>query len=216
VNEKSLAESNALLEAASKRTEPGEVIEATPAELAVEAGIDNRLSIARAVRALMSRGRIAQEGSGYRLLESRPLEAGEPASVHRPIRRRRRKDDDGQVAPEPEGPPTYDELGRTLIDRLIELNAEVAELRSAVERARNEAEAARREAVEVARSAAADRRRAEGREDEVTTLRRQLEMTESNLRTVIEAARNRPSSPLEDTDAQAILDILSSKGAPSE
>jgi hypothetical protein len=41
-------------------------------------------------------------------------------------------------------------------------------------------------------------------------------MTESNLRTVIEAARNRPASPLEDTDAQAILDILSSKGAPSE
>lgn len=216
MNEQSLAESNALLEAASKRAEPGDVIEASPAELAVEAGIDNRLSIARAVRALMSRGRIAQEGSGYRLLESRPLEPGEPASVHRPIRRRRRKDDDGQFAPEPEGPPTYDELGRTLIDRLIELNAEVAELRSAVERARNEAEAARREAVEVARSAAADRRRAEGREDEVTTLRRQLDMTESNLRTVIEAARNRPSSPLEDTDAQAILDILSSKGAPSE
>ncbi len=50
----------------------------------------------------------------------------------------------------------------------------------------------------------------------MTTLRRQLEMTESNLRTVIEAARTRPSSPLEDTDAQAILDILSSKGAPSE
>jgi hypothetical protein len=215
VNEKSLAESNALLEVASRRAEPGEVIQASPAELAVEAGIDNRLSIARAVRALMSRGRIAQEGSGYRLVESKPLEPGEPASVHRPIRRRR-KDDDGQVAPEPEGPPTYDELGRTLIDRLIELNAEVAEPRSAVERARNEAEAARREAVEVARSAAADRRRAEGREDEVTTLRRQLEMTESNLRTVIEAARTRPSSPLEDTDAQAILDILSSKGASSE
>jgi uncharacterized membrane protein YccC len=218
VNERSLAESNALLEAATKRTEPGGLIEATPAELAVEAGIDNRLSIARAVRALLSRGRIAQEGTRYRLLEGRPLEPGEPASVRRPIRRRR-KEGDGQVAAgarEPEGPPTYDELGRTLIDRLIELNAENAELRSALERARNEAEAARREAVEVARAAAADRRRADGREDEVAALRRRLEMTESNLRTVIEAARNRPASPLEDTDAQAILDILSSKGAPSE
>jgi hypothetical protein len=215
VNEQSLAESNALLEAASRQTVQGELIRVTPAELAHEAGIDNRLSIARAVRALLARGRISQEGSGYRLLESRPLEAGEPASVHRPIRRRRKGDEDGSAG-EPQGPPTYDELGRTLIDRLVELNAEVSELRSALERARNEAEAARHEAVEVARAAAADRRRAEGREDEVATLRRQLEMTESNLRTVIEAARNRPASPLEDTDAQAILDILSSKGATPE
>lgn len=214
VNERSLTESNALLEAAAKLTDQGELIKASPAELAREAGIENRLSIARAVRALMARGRIAQEGDGYRLLEARPLEPGEPASVHRPIRRRR-KDEDGK-APEPEGPPTYEELGRTLIDRLVELNAEVSELRSSLERARNEAEAARREAVEVARSAAADRRRAEGREDEVAMLRRQLEMTESNLRTVIEAARNRPASPLEDTDAQAILDILSSRGATPE
>jgi hypothetical protein len=216
VNEKSLSESNALLEAASRRTDRGDLIEVTPAELAREAGIDNRLSIARAVRALLARGRIAQEGTGYRLLESRPLEVGEPATVHRPIRRRRRKGEEDGKAAEPEGPPTYDDLGRTLIDRLVELNAEVSELRSALERARNEAEAARHEAVEVARSAAADRRRAEGREDEVATLRRQLEMTESNLRTVIEAARNRPASPLEDTDAQAILDILSSKGATPE
>jgi hypothetical protein len=216
VNEKSLAESNALLEAASRQTVQGELIKVSPAQLAQEAGIDNRLSIARAVRALLARGRISQEGDGYRLLESRPLEIGEPASVHRPIRRRRRKGDTDGSAVEPQGPPTYDELGRTLIDRLVELNAEVAELRSALERARNEAEAARHEAVEVARSAAADRRRAEGREDEVATLRRQLEMTESNLRTVIEAARNRPASPLEDTDAQAILDILSSKGGTPE
>jgi hypothetical protein len=216
VNEKSLAESNALLEAASRQTMQGELIKVTPAELAQQAGIDNRLSIARAVRALLARGRISQEGSGYRLLESRPLEAGEPASVHRPIRRRRRKGDEDGAAAEPQGPPTYDELGRTLIDRLVELNAEVSELRSALERARNESEAARHEAVEVARAAASDRRRAEGREDEVATLRRQLEMTESNLRTVIEAARNRPASPLEDTDAQAILDILSSKGAAPE
>jgi hypothetical protein len=36
-------------------------------------------------------------------------------------------------------------------------------------------------------------------------------MTESNLRTVVEAANTRPSAPLEDTDAKAILDILSTK-----
>jgi hypothetical protein len=36
-------------------------------------------------------------------------------------------------------------------------------------------------------------------------------MTESNLRTVVEAAKARPASPLEDADAQAILDVLAAK-----
>jgi hypothetical protein len=185
------------------------LIPASPAELARESGIESRLSAARAVRALMARGRIAQENGGYRLLDARPLVAGEPATVHRPIRRKRKEAVTGEAAPE--GPPTYEELGRTLIDRLIELSAEVAELGAALERARGEAEAARREAVEVSRQAAGDRRRAEDLEDEVTALRKRLDMTESNLRTVVEAAKNRPASPLEDTDARAILDILSRK-----
>jgi hypothetical protein len=210
VNEQSLRESNALLSAAATRTSVGELIPSSPAELAQESGIETRLSVARAVRALMARGRIAQEGNRYRLLDDRPVEAGEQASVRRPIRRRRGR---GERAAKPseEGPPTYEQLGRTLIERLIELSAEAAELRAALERARAEAEAARREAVEVRREAAADRRRAEGLEDEATALRKRLEMTESNLRTVVEAAKSRPASPLEDTDARAILDILSRK-----
>jgi hypothetical protein len=36
-------------------------------------------------------------------------------------------------------------------------------------------------------------------------------MTEANLRTMVEAARTRPAAPLEDSDAQAILDILATK-----
>jgi DNA-directed RNA polymerase sigma subunit (sigma70/sigma32) len=209
VNEQSLKESNAILAAAAGRTSVGELIPGSPAELAQESGIDSRLSVARAVRALMSRGRIAQEGNRYRLLDARPVEQGEQASVRRPIKRRRR----GEAAPETsdDGPPTYEQLGRTLIERLIEISAEAAELRSALERARGEAEAARREAVEVRRDAATDRRRADGLEDEVSTLRKRLEMTESNLRTVVEAAKSRPASPLDDTDAKAILDILSRK-----
>jgi hypothetical protein len=209
VNDQSLRESNALLSAAADRAEVGQLIPASPAQLARESGIESRLSAARAVRALMARGRIAQENGGYRLLDSRPLVPGEPATVRRPIRRRRREAGAAEAAPE--GPPTYEELGRTLIDRLIELSAEVAELRVALERSRGEAEAARREAVEVSRQAAGDRRRAEQFEDEVTALRKRLDMTESNLRTVVEAAKNRPASPLEDTDARAILDILSRK-----
>jgi hypothetical protein len=209
VNQQSLEESNALLSAAADLTEVGQLIPRSPADLARGSGIDNRLSVARAIRALMARGRISQENGGYRLLDARPLVPGEPATVHRPIRRRRKAS--AEAAPEPEGPPTYEELGRTLIDRLIELSAEISELRAALERARGEADAARREAVEVRREAAGDRRRAEQLEDEVTALRKQLEMTESNLRTVVEAAKNRPASPLEDTDARAILDILSRK-----
>ncbi|MGH2723358.1 MAG: hypothetical protein ACRDI0_03685 [Actinomycetota bacterium] len=213
MNDQSLKESNALLAAAAERSAVGEMIPASPAELAAESGIEARLSVARAVRALMARGRIAQEGQGYRLLDARPVEPGEPASVRRPSRRRRRAERPAEA--EATGPPTYEQLGRTLIDRLFEISAEAAELRAVLERVRGEAEAARREAVEVRREAATDRRRADGLEDEVTSLRKRLEMTETNLRTVVEAAKNRPASPLEDTDARAILDILSRKDAGS-
>ncbi len=208
MNEQSLRESNALLEAARNRTEVGQIIRASPAELASDSGIDNRLSAARAVRALIARGRFSQEQDGYRLMDARPLEPGEPASVRRPIRRRRRQPPE---APSPDGPPTYEQFGKAVIERLIGLSAEAAELRAALDRARGEADAARREAVEVTRRAAEDRRRASDIEEEAGALRRRLEMTEANLRTVVEAAKNRPASPLEDSDARAILDILSTR-----
>jgi hypothetical protein len=210
VNEQSLQESNALLAEAQARAEIGDVIPVTPAELAGQSGIRDRLSVARAMRALMARGRIALEGDRYRLLDVRPLEPGEPATVRRPLRSRRGSHPSEERAL-PTERPTYDGLGRAVIERLVELSAEVSELRTALDRAGSEAEAARREAVDVTRRAADDRRRAEGLEDEVTTLRRRLEMTEANLRTMVEAARNRPAAPLEDTDAQAILDILATK-----
>jgi hypothetical protein len=207
VNEKSINESNGLLRAAQARAQPGEIIPASPAELAKESGIDDRLGVARAIRALMARGRISQEGDRYRLLDSRPLEPGEPATVRRPTRRRRRvvtlESDDGT--------PTYEGVGKAVIERLIELSAELSEMRTSLDRARTEADAARREAVEVTHQATQDRRRAHGLEDQVSALKRRLEMTEANLRTVVEAAKNRPASPLEDTDARAILDILSAK-----
>jgi hypothetical protein len=209
VNEQSLKESNALLAAAQARTQVGQVISSTPAELAAESGITNRLGVARAVRALLARGRIDQEGSRYRLLDGRPLEPGEPATVRRPSRRRR--GDGRRRQPGDEQATTYEGLGRAVIERLIELSAEVSELRTALDRARSEAEAARREAVEVTRRAGDDRRRAESLEDQVNALKRRLDMTEGNLRTVVEAAKNRPSSPLEDTDAKAILDILATR-----
>ena len=212
MNEQSLKDSNAILAAAGGRTSVGEAIPASPAELARESGIQDRLSVARAVRALMARGRIGQDGERYILLDAKPLQPGEPATVRRPIRRRRAASDSKEPRPESDGPPTYEGIGKAVIERLIDLSAELSELRAALDRARSEADAARREAVEVTRRAADDRRRSQSLEDEVNALKRRLEMTESNLRTVVEAAKNRPASPLEDGDARAILDILSSKG----
>lgn len=211
MNEQSLLESNAFLAAAAARTHVGDAIPVAPGVLAEEAGIGDRLAAARAVRALMARGRLAQEGETYRLLDARPLDPGEPASVRRPVRRRRRR----ARAPEEPGLPTYEQVGRVVIERLIELSAEAAELRTALERARAEAESARREAVEVNRASSGDRRRAQDLEDELKSLRRRLEMTESNLRALVQAARERPASPLEDTDAKAILDILSTTESSS-
>lgn len=209
MNERSIEESNALLAAAARRAAPGEEIPVSPAELANEAGIENRLAIARAVRALLSRGRLAQEGQGYRLLDARPLEPGERASVKRPVRRRTRE---APAAPVEEV-PTYEQLGRVVIERLIEASAEAAELRAALDRAREESDSARREVVEVRRDAARDRQQAAEAVEEATVLRKRLEMTEANLREVLEAARSRPAAPMDDTDARAILDILGKRDA---
>jgi hypothetical protein len=210
VNEQSLRESNALLAAAAARTGVGELIPSTPAELAAEAGIDDRLAVARAVRALLARGRLEQEGDRYRLVDPRPLEPGERATVRRPSRRRAAA---RAETAEEQGLPTYEQVGRAIIERLIELSAEASELRSSVERARGEAEAARREALEAAREAARDRERAGDLEEEAAAVRRRLEMTEANLRSIVEAARSRPASPIESSDAQAILDVLSKRNA---
>ncbi|HEX6263059.1 MAG TPA: hypothetical protein VF097_09455 [Actinomycetota bacterium] len=210
MNEQSLRESNGILAAAADRAAVGELIPATPAELAREVGVDDRLAVARAVRALLARGRLEQEGDRYRLLDTRPLERGEPATVRRPSRRRARS---REAETQDEGFPTYEQVGKAIVERLIELSAESAELRASLERARSESEAARREALEATRAASRERQRATDLEQESRTLRQRLEMTESNLRRIIEAAQSRPAARLEDSDAKAILDVLSKKDA---
>lgn len=206
VNEQSLRESNAILEAAAGLVQVGEVVPAPPAELARRSGIDNRLAVARAVRALLARGRLSQEGNRYRLVDARPLQPGEGVTVRRPSRRRSTR-----KAPAREEVPTYEQVGRAIVDRLIELSAETAELRTALERARKEADAARHEALEATRAASRDRQRMQDRLQETDALRRRLEMTEANLRRIIEAAKGRPAQPMEDEDARAILDVLSKR-----
>lgn len=210
MNQRSLEECNRLLAAAARRAQVGQVIPGTPAELGEEVGVTDRLAVARAVRALISRGRVEQEGDRYRLLDARPLEPGERATVVRPVRRR--KVAAAKAAAEER--PTYEGLGRAMVERLIEVSAEASELRAALERARREAEAARREALEATREAGRERQRAAAAVEEAETLRRRLEMTEANLRTVLEAAKARPAQPLGDSDTEAILSVLSRKDAP--
>lgn len=210
MNEQSLRESNGILAAAAERADVGELIPATPAELAQEVGVADRLAVARAVRALLARGRLEQEGDRYRLVDPRPLEPGEAASVRRPSRRRDRR---REARAEEDGLPTYEQVGRAIVERLIELSAEASELRASLERSRAESEAARREALEATRAASRERQRAAEMEQESRALRQQLEMTESNLRRIIEVAQSRPAAPLEDSDAKAILDVLSKKDA---
>lgn len=211
MNEQSLKESNAILEAASGRAQVGAMIPVPPGDLAQQANVLNRLSAARAFRALMARGRIERQGEGYRLLDTRPLQPGERGTVRRsPSRRKKKRDGEDDAL------PTYEQVGRVIIERLIEASAEASELRVALDRSGTEATSARKEAMEMNRAASADRRRVEGLEDEIRTLKKRLEMTESNLRKLVEVAKRRPASPLDDGDAKAIMDILSKKDAVGE
>jgi hypothetical protein len=64
VNEQSLERVNAFLTAVAQRTQKGDLLEATPAELGRELGFPDPLSIARAVRALVAR-RLVPAGGRY-------------------------------------------------------------------------------------------------------------------------------------------------------
>ena len=91
MNEQSLERVNAFLAAVAARTERGQLLEATPAELGRELGFPDPLSIARAVRALVARQRLEPAGGSYRLLDDSPVAAGERETVERKTRRSARR-----------------------------------------------------------------------------------------------------------------------------
>ncbi|MCA1726427.1 MAG: hypothetical protein LC722_01860 [Actinobacteria bacterium] len=199
MNPQSLEQANAVLAVAAEQTGTGEVIGAPLAELARAVGLPSPLSLARAVRALVSRGRIASEDGEYRLLDPRPLELGEKVSVA--PRRGRRTRATREAGPGDDGLPTYADLGRALVDRLIELARETAAI--------SELTDVRRELREE-RSA---RVRAEDRATELHARARDLEakldMAEENLRRVIGVVRQQTTSAKPaDPEAQALLAIL--------
>ena len=208
MNQQSLDAANAFLRVAAESTPEGEVLKQPPAEIGKLAGLPNPLAVARAVRALAARRRLEVEDGQYRLLDAKPLEPGEPESVPRAPRKRRARRKGATRAETPAGDrrPTYADLGRTVLERVIELGRESAEAVSAAEHLRREVKdnkAARIEAEQ----------RPSRLFDRVKELETKLEMAEQNLRTVLTAARGRGATAAPaDSEMEAVLRILKAPG----
>ena len=207
LNEQSLQAANAFLRIASESTQAGDFLERSPADIGKDAGLANPLAVARAVRALAARRRLEAEDGRYRLLDARPLEPGEPESVPRaPRRRKARKKAVGR--PEAGGTAdrraTYSDLGRSVIDRIIELGREAGEAVAVTDHLRREAKENRAARIEA-------EQRASRLFERVKELETKLDMAEANLRTVLAAARGRGATAAPtDNEMEALLRILKS------
>jgi hypothetical protein len=218
LNEQSLQAANAFLKVAATSIQPGDFLAQPPADIGREAGLANPLAVARAVRALAARRRLEVEDGRYRLLDARPLEPGEPESVPRAPRRRkpRRK---GAVRAESTGAerrPSYSDLGRAVIERVIELGREAGDAMAGAEHLRREAKENKAARIEA-------EQRASRLFERVKELETKLDMAEANLRTVLAAARGRGATAgPTDNEMEALLRILKApagtqpEGTPSE
>ncbi|HEX6400382.1 MAG TPA: hypothetical protein VF108_07970 [Actinomycetota bacterium] len=202
MNEQSLERVNAFLAAVAARTERGQLLEATPAELGRELGFPDPLSIARAVRALVARQRLEPAGGSYRLLDDSPVAAGERETVERKTRRSARRTE--EPAGTKRGGLAYSDIGRATVDRLVDLGQEVSQLRAQLKTAREEARENREARVEA-------ERRARTLAERARELEHRVEMAESNLRTLLASARAtgmHPDQRLADSEMEAILGVL--------
>jgi hypothetical protein len=209
VNEESLERANAFLAEVARRAGAGELIDLSPAELGREIGIEEPLAAARAIRALLARRRLEAVDGRYRLVDPRPIEPGEREQVPRPRRPRAERARKPGRPEEPAGAKrtAYSDIGREAVERLVELGREVGSLRGMLRTAREEA----REA-QAARDDA--ERRAAALSSRVKELEARAEMAESNLRTLLAAAKGAGrDAPVGDTEMEAILGVL--KGAPA-
>jgi hypothetical protein len=208
MNPESLERANAFLAAVATRTEVGAVLDATPAELGRELGMPDALSTARAVRALIARRRLEPAAGSYRLLDVRPLEPGEKESI---ARRPRRSAAPVRAQVVADATPTYSDVGRAAVERLIELAREVAELRATQRAAREEARASREARVEA-------ENRADAMASRLRDLEARAEMAESNLRTLLASVRGREAAKdaaVADSEMEAILGVLKGDEDPT-
>jgi hypothetical protein len=207
MNQESLERANAFLAAIAARVQPGELLETTPTQLGRDIGVEEPLAAARAVRALLARRRLEAEGGRYRLLDASPIQPGEKEQVPRPRRTKGKSTRRGARAAAGPGRPTYSEVGREAIDRLVELGKEVSALRAGLRTARDEAREARESRDDA-------ERRARTLGERVRELEGRAEMAESNLRTLLAAAKSAGRDHVGDTEMEAILGVL--KGGEEE
>jgi hypothetical protein len=102
--------------------------------------------------------------------------------------------------------PTYADLGRAVVDRLIELGRETGEALGLADNLRREVKENRAARIDA-------EQRASRYFDRTKELEVKLEMAEANLRTVLAAARGRGATAAPtDNEMEAVLRVL--KGSP--
>jgi hypothetical protein len=205
VNDESLGRANAMLATIASRIAVGATFTGSPADVGREVGIDDPLAVARAMRALLSRGRLQGGEGGYVLVDVRPVEEGEKASV---IRRRERPKAAPSVAATPRDGDalSHADIGREAVDRLIQLGREVAELRAELRGVREEARTERTARLDA-------ERRADSATGRLRELEGRAEMAESNLRTLLATARGSGKDrPVATGEMEAILGVLKGEG----
>jgi hypothetical protein len=167
------------------------------------------LAAARAVRALLARRRLEVADGGYRLIDARPVEPGERESIARQPRKRRKARAESSAAPRASsGRPTYSEVGREVVERLIELGREAGTLRGHLRTAREESRDAREAKDE------AERRAAVLTERSCASLRPASRWRRANLRTMLIAAKGSSrDAAMGDAEMEAILGVLKENDA---
>ena len=191
---------------AQAATEPGQFLERSPAEIGREAGLANPLAVARAIRALAARRRLEAADGRYRLLDPRPLDPGEPESVPRAPRKRKakRRASVREESPGGERRASYSDLGRAVVERVIELGREAGEAVASADHLRREAKENRAARIEA-------EQRAQRLFERVKELEAKLDMAEGNLRNVLSAARGRGATAAPtNNEMEALLRILKS------
>lgn len=208
MNEQSLERVNAFLASAAHGTEVGSLLSVTPAEIGRDLGFPDPLTTARAVRALIARKRLEPAQGSYRLLDITPVAPGEKESVGRAPRSSRTSAAPKRRAANVESAAArYSDLGRAVVDRLVDLGREVAELRAGLRTAREESRGSRQAQIDA-------EQRARGLAEKVRELEARAEMAESNLRTLLATARAKSAEEpgrdarVTDTEMEAILGVL--------
>ncbi len=208
MNPQSLDRANAFLAAVARRTEVNGVLPGTPADIGHELTFPDPLATARAVRALIARRRLEPAEGSYRLLDDRPIAAGEKEVIGRRPRKPRKTKATGRSVSSEGGGPRYSDMGRAAVDRLVELGREVGTLRAALKTAREEARESREARIEA-------ERRAQSLGARLHELEARADMAESNLRTLLASVKGREGGQRDaavgDNEMEAILGVL--KGA---